>query len=127
MPEVQLVPSAAHNRIAGHKRPLSERVEVGIGAFLFITAAMICLLSLLFLSHSNRVATKGYELKMLQAKRAELQRTNEVLSMQIADLQALDMLENDDVVRMMVKADRPKYIRTDTAVAQVADDELSDI
>lgn len=128
MLEFQVVSSASQSRINGpHRRPLSERVEVGVGAFLFVTVALICLLALLFLSHSNRVATKGYELKMLQAKREELLKKNEVLSMQIADMQALDMLENDDVVRMMVKADRPKYIRTDTAVAQVTDEDQSGI
>ncbi len=118
MPELQLAPSAT-TEPPSNKRPLSERIELGVGAFLFITVTIICLLSLLFLSHSNRVATKGYELKMLQAKRAELLRSNEVLSMQIADLQALDALENDATIKLMVKIDQPQYIRTDTAVAQV--------
>ena len=113
----------APSRPTAPKRPLSERVELGVGAFLFITVAIICLLSLLFLSHSNRVATKGYELKQLQVKRADLMRDNEVLSMQIADLQALDALENDATIRLMVKVDRPQYIRTDTAVAQAEDDQ----
>ncbi len=85
---------------------------------MFITVTIICLLSLLFLTHSNQVATRGYELKMLQAKRSDLLRENEVLSMQIADLQALDALANDTTIKRMVKADKPQYIRTDTAVAK---------
>jgi len=108
------------------KRPLSERVELGIGAFTFITVTIICVLSLVFLSHSNRVATKGYELKILQDKRQDLLRKNEVLSMQIADLQTLESLANDNTIRTMVKAERPKYIRTDTAVAKGSTDQ-SDI
>ncbi len=116
MTEIVLDPSAQMERKAA-KRPLSRRIELGIGAFLFICITIICLLSLLFLSHSNRVATKGYELKMLQVARSELVRENEVLSMQIADLQSLDAMENNNVIRSMVKAEKPKYIRTDTAVA----------
>ncbi len=100
------------------QRPLSKRIEISVGAFLFISIALICVLSLLFLSHSNRVATKGYELKMLQSNRSELIRKNEVLSMQIADLQTLDAMENDSIIKTMVKAERPLYIRTNTAVAK---------
>jgi hypothetical protein len=99
------------------RKPLSEQIELGVGAFLFVCISIICLLSLLFLSHNNRVATKGYELKMLQTERSELVRTNEVLSMQIADLQSLEAMESDSVIKSMVPAERPKYIRTDTAVA----------
>ncbi len=122
MPEYQLAPSA-NSRPPSNKRPLSERIELGVGAFLFITVTIICLLALLFLSHSNRVATRGYELKMLQTKRIDLMRQNEVLSMQIADLQALHALENDSTIKRMVKVDRPQYIRTDTAVAQLGEDQ----
>lgn len=100
-----------------NKKPLSKQIELGVGAFLFISIACICLLSLLFLSHNNRVATKGYELRMLQETRAQLLREQEILSMQIADLQSLRSIENDNVVKTMVKADRPQYIRVDTAVA----------
>jgi hypothetical protein len=100
-----------------YRKPLSQQIELGVGAFLFVCISIICLLSLLFLSHNNRVATKGYELKVLQAQRSELMRTNEVLSMQIADLQSLEAMESDSVIKNMIPAERPRYIRTDTAVA----------
>lgn len=99
------------------RRPLSRQIELGIGAFLIVGIVLIALLALLFLSHSNRVATKGYELKMLQNERVKLIKENEILSMQIADLQSLEALENDEFTANMVKAEKPKYIRGDTAVA----------
>lgn len=107
---------SAPSREKVSKKPLSKRIELSIGAFLFVSTSCICLFSLLFLSHSNRVATKGYELKRLQDTRSALMRENEVLSMQISDLQSLQAMVNDDVIKTMVKADRPQYIRVDTAV-----------
>jgi len=56
---------------------------------------------------------------VLQSHRSELLQENEILSMQIADLQALSALENDAVIRAMVKAEKPQYIRGDTAVASI--------
>ena len=76
------------------------------------------MLALAFLAHNNRTATKGYELKMLRDSRAELLQKSEVLSMQIADLQSLVALENDETIRQMVKVEEPRYIRGDTAVAK---------
>jgi len=110
-------PSAPSGKGKVCKKPLSKQIELGVGAFLFISTICICLLSLLFLSHNNRVATRGYELRMLQEKRAALLHEQEVLSMQIADLQSLRAMENDAVLQRMVRVDRPQYIRVDTAVA----------
>lgn len=100
------------------KKTLSERVEAGLTAMLFVMTTVICLLSLLYLSHANRVATKGHILKTLRDERANLITKNEVLDMKIADLQSLETLENDPVIASMVNAEKPKYIRGDTAIAQ---------
>ncbi len=100
------------------KRTLSERMETGLTATLFVMIAVICLLSLLFLSHSNRVATKGHVLKVLREERASLITQNEVLGMKIADLQSLENLESDPKIASMVDAEKPKFIRGDTAIAQ---------
>lgn len=100
------------------RKSLSERVELGVGIFLFVSVSLICILALLFLSHSNRVATRGYELKVLQQKQSNLVRQNEVLSMQVADLLSLEAMEKDEFIASMVKAEQPMYIRGDTAVAQ---------
>lgn len=100
------------------KRTLSERMETGLTATLFVMVAVICMLSLLFLSHSNKVATQGHVLKALQEQRSTLVTENEVLGMKIADLQSLENLENDPKIASMVNADTPKFIRGDTAIAK---------
>lgn len=93
-------------------------MELGVGIFLFVSVSLICILALLFLSHSNRVATRGYELKVLQQKQANLVQQNEVLSMQVADMLSLDAMGKDEVIAAMIKVEQPKYIRGDTAVAK---------
>ncbi len=68
------------------------------------------------------MATKGYTLRVLQQDRAELTQQNEILSMQIADLQSLEAMENNMIIESMVKAHQPQYIRGDTAVAKAESD-----
>ena len=100
------------------RRTLSERIETGLTAMLFAMTAIICLLALLYLSHANQESTKGHVLKVLRDERATLITKNEVLGMQIADLQSLEYLENDPKISSMIKADEPKFIRGDTALAK---------
>lgn len=112
------LPTTASTRKQIRKKTLSERIEVGITAVLFVMLVIICLLSLLFLSHSNRVATKGYQIKVLRDERASLLTQNEVLGMKIADLQSLEALENDPKIASMVDAGKPMFIRGDTLTAK---------
>jgi len=107
------------------KKTLSQRVEVGITAVLFVMLVVICLLSLLFLSHTNRVATKGHRIVALRNERNNLLIENEILGMQIADLQSLRNLENDPQILKMINAEKPKFIRGDTAVAQILQNDLN--
>jgi len=100
------------------RRPLSERIESSVGAFLAICGVIILTLTFAFLAHENRTATAGYQLKILHDEYAALLQKNEVLSMKISDLQSLRALENDTVLKNMVKITKPKYIRGDTAVAK---------
>ena len=98
-------------------RTLSQKVEVGINALLFVIIALVALISLAYLANSNANATKGYALKNLELKRSQLVTENEVWDMEIAKTQALESLQNDPKVQKMVKADQPLFIRGDTAIA----------
>jgi len=86
-----------------------------------VILVVTCILSLLFLSHSNRVATKGHRIVQLRAERDRLITANEVLNMKIADLQSLQNLENDPRILSMVDAADPKFVRGDTAIAKKED------
>ncbi len=99
------------------KRTLSQKVEVGFTSLVFVTIALVALISLAYLANANRNATKGYALKNLELERSRLVTENEVWDMQIAKVQALSALQNDPKVQTMVKADAPQFVRGDTAIA----------
>lgn len=99
------------------KRTLSQKIEFGMTSLTFFTIVLIAIISLVYLAHANRNATKGYALKNLELKRSELITENEVWDMQIAQVKSLQALENDPKIRNMVKADQPLFVRGDTAIA----------
>ena len=106
------------------KKTLSQKVESSISAVFFVVFSTVCTLSLLFLSHSNRVATKGHRLVQLRMERDRLITENEVLGMKIANLQRLERLETDEKILKMVSAQKPRFIRGDSAVAQNSQKEI---
>ena len=99
------------------KRTLSQKIEFGVTSLTFFTIILIAIISLVYLAHANRNATKGYALKSLELRRGQLLTENEVWDMQIAQVKSLQSLENDPKIRTMVKADQPMFVRGDSAIA----------
>lgn len=109
---------ATQNRVPIKKYPLSKRVETSISSLVFVIIALVCLISLAYLAHANKNATKGYSLKNLELKRSNLIVQNEVWDMQIAKAQSLEVLQKDAKIASMIKAEKPLFIRMDTAIAK---------
>ena len=101
------------------KRTLSQKIEFGMTSLTFLTIILVAIISLVYLAHANRNATKGYALKNLELRRSQLLTENEVWDMQIAQVKSLQALQNDPKIRMMVKADQPLFVRGDTAIASL--------
>ena len=99
------------------KRTLSQKIEFGMTSLTFFTIILIAIISLVYLAHANRNATKGYALKSLELRRSELLTENEVWDMQIAHVKSLQALQGDNKIKTMVKADQPMFVRGDTAIA----------
>lgn len=79
--------------------------------------SLILLLALFILFHENANATKGYRLRSLERERSLLMLEQEVLNMQIAESQAMETLQNDKIVQVMVPLKTPKYTEGESAVA----------
>lgn len=109
---------ATNHRDLIRKPTLSQRIEASVSSLVFVVITLVCLISLAYLAHSNQTATQGYALKTLEAKRSNLVIENEVWDMQIAKTQSLAELENDPKIVSMVKAEKPLFIRMDTAIAK---------
>jgi len=99
------------------KRTLSQKIEFGKTSLTFFTIVLIAIISLVYLSHANKNATKGYALKNLELRRGKLLTENEVWDMQIAQVKSLQSIKSDPKIRSMVKADQPMFVRGDTAIA----------
>lgn len=99
------------------KKTLSQKIEFGMTSLTFFTIILVAIISLVYLAHANRNATKGYALKNLELRRSQLLTENEVWDMQIAQVKSLQALQNDPKIRTMVKADQPLFVRGDTAIA----------
>jgi len=100
------------------KKTLSQKVEVGVTSLVSVIVVLIAVISLIFLSHSNRNATKGYALKNLEMQRLQLLTENEVWDMEISQIKSLDSIQSDPKILSMRKAEAPKYVRGDTAIAK---------
>ena len=100
------------------KETLSKKVEAGVTSLIFVVIVLIAVISLIFLSHSNRNATKGYALKNLEIQRLELLTENEVWDMEISQVKSLDSIQSDPKILSMIKADTPMYVRGDSAIAK---------
>jgi hypothetical protein len=66
-----------------------------------VIGALILILALMILFHENANATKGYRLRNLERQRSQLLLEDEVLKMQIAEQQSLQILQNDPAVQAM--------------------------
>lgn len=99
------------------RKTLSQKVEVGLSSLVLVTIVLVGMISLAYLVHSNRNATRGYALKTLELERSKLLMENEVWDMDIAKVKSLEALQNDPKIQRMVRADKPVFIRGDTAIA----------
>ncbi|PIZ71346.1 hypothetical protein COY07_05145 [Candidatus Peregrinibacteria bacterium CG_4_10_14_0_2_um_filter_43_11] len=110
--------SIQHNPfVSVQRRPLSQKIEVGVTSLVFVIVVLVSMISLVYLAHANRNATKGYALKTLELQRSKLVMENEVWDMEIAKVKSLNTLQNDPKILSMVKATQPLYVRGDTAIA----------
>lgn len=99
------------------RKTLSQKVEMGVTSLVFVTIILIAVISLVYLAHANRNATKGYALKNLELRRSHLLTENEVWDMQIAQVKSLEAIQSDPKILSMVKAEQPKFVRGDSAIA----------
>ncbi len=109
--------SQSRKKTIRNKRTLSEKVEISIFSLLFISISLICLLALTYLSHTNKISTKTYQLMQLKKEREALITEGELLNIKISKVQSLGLIEDDPVIANMHTYDTPVFIRGDTAVA----------
>jgi len=79
-----------------------------------IIAVLLALtVSLLYLAHANRTATRGYAIKKLEIEKNEIITDLEIWDQQVSEARSLETIKNSTIVGEMVNVREPKYIRAD--------------
>ena len=75
-------------------------------------------LSMLYLMHFNRVATKGYDLKRLEVDRQHLTTQNQLSNMNIDRVKSMPTILASGRLQRMVRANEVSFVRGETAIAK---------
>ena len=85
--------------------------DLGPVRLIFITIVLISVTSLLYLTQASRVAATGYDISSAEEQRTRLERDEQLLLIQEAQLQSLQSVESKAKQQGMVPAPPPAYIR----------------
>lgn len=94
-----------------NRSSLTTLVDESTVLLMVAIGSLILILALLILFHENANATKGYRLRTLERQRSQLLLEDEVLNMQIAQQQSLEILQNDPAVEVMQQPKAPTYLK----------------
>jgi hypothetical protein len=70
-----------------------QSLNVGPVSLTFITILLGFVLSLFYLTQSNKIATRGYQIAKLQSTRSELLATQDQLQVEAARLQSIEQIK----------------------------------
>jgi len=84
--------------------------KLGYPGLLAGAVIAVCLLSILYLAQTGRVATRGYRLQELQVENAALVRDQQQLEFRIADANRLDLIE-ERATRLGMRKATPDQLR----------------
>jgi hypothetical protein len=102
----------------GKVREAVLRFEFGPAAAIGGMFTVAILLSLLYLAHFNQVATKGYDLRRLEADRQQLMNQYDIKNMKLAEAKSLANIISSDRVSAMRRPGEITYVRGNTALAK---------
>ena len=95
------------------RRTLSSRVEIGTVTLTFVIIALALAVSLFYLAHANRTATRGYALKKLEIEKNTLHTQSEIWQQQISVAKSLATIKNSEVIENMRPVKSPIYINSE--------------
>jgi hypothetical protein len=99
-------------KLIPRKKTLSQEVKKSIYMLIFTLLSIIILLSIVLLLNTNHEYQKGYTLKEQQIKKEDLESQNRALINQIINATIYSKIENNPLLKNMIKAEKPIYITT---------------
>ncbi|MFH0776223.1 MAG: hypothetical protein V1936_01265 [Patescibacteria group bacterium] len=100
------------------RRTLSNRVEVGTFSLMVIVILLALAVSLIYLAHANRTATRGYILKKLEIEKNDLRTQSEIWEQRVSEAKSLNAIEQSGILKKMVEVEKPTYLRADLKAAE---------
>jgi len=104
-------------RVAARLPNKKSGFEIGSGLIVSGLVGLSIFLSLAYLMHFNHVATKGYDLKRLEAARQQLLNQYEIKNMQLAEVQSLTSIMESAKADAMRRPYSVSYVRGNIAIA----------
>ncbi len=112
---MSLLITSGHTATPGiRRRTLSSRVELGATSLVFVVVALAFVVSLIYLAHANKVATRGYILKQMETEKNTLITQNEIWQQRVSENKSLEAIKNSPAVERMVSVKEATYIRVST-------------
>lgn len=96
-------------KIGIRKRTVRPDLKIGPVSLSFISIAILCVLALFYLSQTNQAAIKGYDIKKLEDKQAEIIAERENLEVEVASLQSINGIESRGGTGGMVPSKKINY------------------
>lgn len=93
------------------------KFEFGPLALIVTLLIIAVLISSVYLMHFNKVATKGYDLRKLEASRQELLTEHSIKDISLADVKSLNSVIQSGRLNNMRKPSQIIFVRGNTALA----------
>ena len=93
------------------------KFEIGPASMIMGLAMIALSMSLLYLAHYNSVATKGYDLRRLEAARQQLMTQYDIKNMKLAEARSLAVISASDKVGNMRRPGEVTFVQGATAIA----------
>ncbi len=99
-------------------KTVSQKIERNKRIVGFMVAVLICVMGLLYISTVNSITTKSYQLESYRERLFSLQRENQKMAIEIADLKAMNNFENESYRFYAINREDVTYIVSgSTAIA----------
>lgn len=99
------------------RRTLEQEVRLGAVSLTVVVTLLALVVSLIYLAHANRVATRGYAIKKLEIEKTQLVTQNEIWRQQVSEAKSLTALRSSEAVSKMTPVKNAVYIKT-TSIAK---------
>lgn len=113
-----LVTSDLESRPGVRRRTLSQQIRVGSVSLATVVILLTLAVTLIYLAHANRVATRGYVIKKLEAERRDGVTALEIWRQQVAESKSIERLADSPEIAKMVPVKNPVFIELQPSVAK---------